>query len=243
MSAEGIQALVLTPNRGLAQETRKVIVALGDYMNIECYACIGGTNIREDMAKLKSEVVHIVVGTPGRVLDMIHRGALRIDSIRIFCVDEVDELLSRGFEEQLYDSKFGTFCFVLSMSKHLSSVFRLLPQHTQVVLLTATILPEVSAVTKKFMRDPVHMVVKSDPENPKGVKQFYIDVGKEERKFETLCDLDKFINIPRAVIFCNTKHKVDWLADKLRDIHVTVTSMVRSARRSPFRPSGSPSRP
>ena len=71
-------------------------------MSIECHACVGGTNVREDMAKLQ-EGVHVVVGTPGRVFDMINRRAFRTDSIKIFCLDEADEMLSRGFKDQIYE--------------------------------------------------------------------------------------------------------------------------------------------
>ena len=105
MSIKGTQALILAPTRELAQQIQKVVIALGDYMNIECHACVGGTNVREDMAKLQ-EGVQVVVGTPGRVFDMINRRALRTDHIKIFCLDEADEMLSRGFKDQIYEGKF-----------------------------------------------------------------------------------------------------------------------------------------
>lgn len=82
-------------------------------MHAECHACIGGTNVREDMRKL-DQGVHIVVGTPGRVYDMISRRALRASSIKLFVLDEADEMLSRGFKEQIHD------------------VFKLLPHEVQV---------------------------------------------------------------------------------------------------------------
>ncbi len=106
MSIKGTQALILAPTRELAQQIQKVVIALGDYMNIECHACVGGTNVREDMAKLQ-EGVHVVVGTPGRVYDMINRRALRTDTIKIFCLDEADEMLSRGFKDQIYEGKWA----------------------------------------------------------------------------------------------------------------------------------------
>jgi len=102
MSVKGTQALILAPTRELAQQIQKVVIALGDYMNIECHACVGGTNVREDMAKLQ-EGVHVVVGTPGRVYDMINRRAFKTDHIKLFCLDEADEMLSRGFKDQIYE--------------------------------------------------------------------------------------------------------------------------------------------
>ena len=205
-NVKGTQALILAPTRELAQQIQKVVVALGDYMNIECHACVGGTNVREDMAKLQ-EGVHVVVGTPGRVYDMINRRALRADTIKLFCLDEADEMLSRGFKDQIYE------------------VFQLLPQDTQVVLLSATMPADVLEVTKKFMRDPVRILVKRDELTLEGIKQFYIAVEKEEWKLDTLCDLYETVTITQAVIFCNTRRKVDWLTEKMRTANFTVSSM------------------
>lgn len=208
MSIKGCQALILAPTRELAQQIQKVVIALGDYMNIECHACVGGTNVREDMAKLQ-EGVHVVVGTPGRVYDMINRRALRTDTIKIFCLDEADEMLSRGFKDQIYE------------------LFQLLPQDTQVVLLSATMPADVLEVTKKFMRDPVRILVKRDELTLEGIKQFYIAVEKEEWKLDTLCDLYETVTITQAVIFCNTRRKVDWLTEKMHGREFTVSAMVR----------------
>jgi translation initiation factor 4A len=206
MSVKGTQALILAPTRELAQQIQKVVVALGDYMNIECHACVGGTNVREDMAKLQ-EGAHVVVGTPGRVFDMINRRALKTDHIKIFCLDEADEMLSRGFKDQIYE------------------VFQLLPQDTQVVLLSATMPADVLEVTKKFMRDPVRILVKRDELTLEGIKQFYIAVEKEEWKLDTLCDLYETVTITQAVIFCNTRRKVDWLTEKMHSREFTVSAM------------------
>jgi len=206
MSIKGTQALILAPTRELAQQIQKVVVALGDYMNIECHACVGGTNVREDMAKLQ-EGVQVVVGTPGRVFDMINRRALKTDTIKIFCLDEADEMLSRGFKDQIYE------------------VFQLLPQDTQVVLLSATMPADVLEVTKKFMRDPVRILVKRDELTLEGIKQFYIAVEKEEWKLDTLCDLYETVTITQAVIFCNTRRKVDWLTEKMHSREFTVSAM------------------
>ena len=206
MSIKGTQALILAPTRELAQQIQKVVIALGDYMNIECHACVGGTAVREDMAKLQ-EGVHVVVGTPGRVFDMINRRALRTDNIKLFCLDEADEMLSRGFKDQIYE------------------VFQLLPQDTQVVLLSATMPADVLEVTKKFMRDPVRILVKRDELTLEGIKQFYIAVEKEEWKLDTLCDLYETVTITQAVIFCNTRRKVDWLTEKMHSREFTVSAM------------------
>ncbi|TPX56876.1 hypothetical protein PhCBS80983_g04226 [Powellomyces hirtus] len=206
MTKKECQALILAPTRELAQQIQKVLIALGEYMEIECHACIGGTNVREDMRKLDAGV-HVVVGTPGRVFDMINRGALKTDSMKMFVLDEADEMLSRGFKDQIYD------------------VFQLLPPATQVVLLSATMPAEVLEVTKRFMRDPVRILVKRDELTLEGIKQFYVAVEKEEWKLDTLCDLYETVTITQAVIFCNTRRKVDWLTEKMHGRQFTVSAM------------------
>ena len=104
-------------------------------------------------------------------------------------------------------------------------MFQLLPQDTQVVLLSATMPEDVLAVTKKFMRDPVRILVKRDELTLEGIKQFYIGVEKEEWKFETLTDLYETVTITQAVIFCNTRRKVDWLTEQLHSQEFTVSAM------------------
>ncbi|KAJ8310706.1 hypothetical protein KUTeg_012571 [Tegillarca granosa] len=198
------QALVLAPTRELAQQ--KVVIALGDYMGANCHACIGGTNVREDMSKLQAGQ-HIVVGTPGRVHDMISRRALNPRSIRLFVLDEADEMLSRGFKDQIYD------------------VFKFMPPDIQVILLSATMPVEVLEVTKRFMRDPIRILVKKEELTLEGIRQFYIQVEREEWKLDTLCDLYETLTITQAVIFCNTRRKVDWLTDKMLSRDFTVSAM------------------
>eukprot|EP00004_Rigifila_ramosa_P018421 TRINITY_DN4582_c0_g1_i1.p1 TRINITY_DN4582_c0_g1~~TRINITY_DN4582_c0_g1_i1.p1 ORF type:complete len:412 (+),score=112.26 TRINITY_DN4582_c0_g1_i1:35-1237(+) len=200
------QALVLAPTRELAIQIQKVVSALGDYMGARCHACVGGTNVRADMDKLQ-EGVHIVVGTPGRVYDMINRRALRVDNLKMFVLDEADEMLSRGFKDQIYD------------------VFKFLPAKVQVVLLSATMPTEVLEVTQKFMRDPIRILVKKDELTLEGIRQFYVAVDKEEWKFDTLCDLYATLKIAQAVIFCNTRRKVDDLTQKMKSKEFTISAM------------------
>merc|ERR1712002_1036068 len=161
-SIKDCQALILAPTRELAQQIQKVVMALGDYMGAQCHACIGGTSVREDVRKLEvgQGGVHVVVGTPGRVYDMINRRALDPRSIKIFILDEADEMLSRGFKDQIYD------------------VFRYMNEQIQVILLSATMPADVLEVTKKFMRNPVRILVKKEQLTLEGIKQFYIGVEK-----------------------------------------------------------------
>jgi len=199
------QALILAPTRELAQQIQKVVLALGDYLGVKCHSCIGGTKVRDDIAKLQAGV-HVVVGTPGRVYDMICRNVLKPDTIKIFILDEADEMLSRGFKDQMYD------------------IFTTLPKTVQVGLFSATMPPDALDITKRFMNNPIRILVKRDELTLEGIKQFYISVEREDWKFETLCDLYDTLNITQAVIFCNTRRKVDWLTDKMRQKEFTVSS-------------------
>ncbi|CAF1197085.1 unnamed protein product [Didymodactylos carnosus] len=136
------QALILGPTRELAQAIQTVVLALGDYMNVTCHACVGGTNVRDHIKRLE-QGVQIVVGTPGRVLDMINRQALRSKHIKILVLDEADEILSQGFKEQICD------------------IFTTIPENIQVILVSATLPSEVLDVTTKFMNDPIKIVIKN----------------------------------------------------------------------------------
>ncbi|KAJ4485553.1 ATP-dependent RNA helicase eIF4A [Lentinula aciculospora] len=203
---KGTQAIILAPTRELALQTHKVVVALGDYMDVTSLACVGGTNIRDDMATLRSGV-QIVVATPGRLLDMIKRGAIQPDHAKILCLDEADEMLSQGFKDQIYE------------------VFQLLPGDMQVLLFSATMPSEVLEVTNKFMRDPIRILVKKDELTLEGIKQFYIAIEKEEWKLDTLCDIYDTISVSQSVIFCNARRKVDWLTEKMEEREFTVSAI------------------
>lgn len=205
-SVRECQALILAPTRELAQQIQKVVIALGDFMGAMCHACIGGTNVREDMRKLEMGV-HVLVGTPGRVYDMISRRALKTNTIKIFVLDEADEMLSRGFKEQIHD------------------VFKNLSSEVQVILLSATMPADVLDVTSCFMRSPIRILVKKEELTLEGIKQFFVFVEREEWKLDTLCDLYETLSITQAVIFCNTRRKVDWLTDNMHNRDFTVSAM------------------
>jgi len=200
------QALILAPTRELAQQIQKVARALGDFLNVSSHACVGGTLVRDDI-KILRDGVQIVVGTPGRVYDMIKRQELSLAQVKIFVLDEADEMLSRGFKDQIYD------------------VFQHLPPSVQVCLFSATMPEDILEISQRFMRTPVRILVKKDELTLEGIKQFYIAVEREDWKLETLCDLYETLTITQAIIYCNTRRKVDWLTDKMGQRDFTVSSM------------------
>lgn len=200
------QALILAPTRELALQIQNVITHIGLYLNVTVHASIGGTSISDDIEAFKSGV-QIVVGTPGRVFDMIERRFFKTNKVKMFILDEADEMLSSGFKEQIYN------------------IFRLLPETTQVVLLSATMPQDVLEVTTKFMNNPVRILVKKDELTLEGIKQFYINVEEEDFKFDCLCDLYDSISVTQAVIFCNTRQKVETLTTQLKGQNFTVSSI------------------
>ncbi|KAF5375274.1 hypothetical protein D9758_000081 [Tetrapyrgos nigripes] len=211
------QAIILAPTRELAVQINRVVTALGDYLDdITSLALVGGTNIREQMAQLASARqqggvgIQIVVATPGRLIDMIKRGALKVDNLRVLCMDEADDMLSKGFKDQIYE------------------IFQLIPpnQDLQVALFSATMPSEVLELSTKFMRDPVtRILVKKDELTLEGIRQFYVAVEKEEWKLDTLCDLYDTISVAQSVIFVNSRRKVDWLMAKMEEREFTVSAM------------------
>jgi len=206
MSEPQCQVLVLAPTRELAQQIHKVMKSLGTYLEVTTRACVGGTAVREDIQQLANGV-QIVVGTPGRVNDMISRGALRLKALKLFCLDEADEMLSRGFKEQIYDC------------------FQYLPSEVQVALFSATMPNEILQLTERFMRNPVRILVKKEELTLDGIKQYYVAVEKEDYKLATLYDLYESLTITQAIIYCNTRRKVMWLTDKMKQHDFTVSAM------------------
>ncbi|CAR22131.1 ATP-dependent RNA helicase FAL1 [Lachancea thermotolerans] len=203
-----LQSLVLSPTRELAKQISQVVGNLGDYMNISAHACTGGKAMQTDTKKL-THGCHVVSGTPGRVLDMIKRRILNTRHLKMLILDEADELLSEtlGFKQQIYD------------------IFAKLPKSVQVVVVSATMSKDILEITKKFMSDPVKILVKRDEISLEGIKQYHVNVDREEWKFDTLCDLYDSLTITQCVIFCNTKKVVDWLSSKLLQANFAVASM------------------
>lgn len=206
-TSRNVQVLILSPTRELAEQTQRIVQALGDFLNVKSLACIGGKSLGHNLKELEKGSVQVVSGTPGRVFDLIRRNGLSTANLKAMILDEADEMLNRGFKEQIYD------------------IYRFLPPSTQVVLMSATLPKSVLDITKKFMNDLVRILVKRDELTLEGIKQFFIAVEKEEWKFDTLCDLYDTLTITQAVIFCNTRSKVDWLADKMKEKHFTVSAM------------------
>jgi len=198
------QALVLVPTRELATQVASVIRALGEYLNVKVHESIGGTHLSRDYANLPTH--HVIVATPGRIEDMIRRGAMPVKDLKVIILDEADEMLSKGFSEQI------------------QKIFRSLPKAAQVGVFSATLPPEVLKITEEILHNPVKIIVKREELTLAGIRQYYIDVGLEEYKLDTLCDLYETISVNQSVIFCNSRRKVEWLASQLQSRNFPVVA-------------------
>lgn len=149
----------------------------------------------------------MVVGTPGRVKDMMKKNFLKTDYLRIFVLDEADELLNKGFKVQIQE------------------IFKFLPGDIQIALFSATMPQDILKLSKHFMRDPVRILVKQEELTLDGIKQYYVPLEKEEWKIEVLMNLYMNLEINQAIIYCNTTKKVDELTKQLKDKEFTVSSI------------------
>jgi translation initiation factor 4A len=192
------QILVLAPNRELAIQINNVMLSLSHYMGIKTALIMGGTKLDENFRLLDSGA-QVIIGTPGRVFDMIKRFALRTDELKSFILDEADEMLSRGFKEQIYE------------------IFQFIPKSSQVCLFSATMPINALELTEKFMNDPVRILVKKDELTLEGIKQYFLGLEQESWKIATLCDLYEKLSISQSIIFANSRRKVDYIREQLQN--------------------------
>jgi translation initiation factor 4A len=191
------QVLVLAPTRELAQQIESVACALGGFMGVKLYCTTGGTPIRDDIRALERGA-QFIVGTPGRIWDLMHRNALSRNSIRVLIFDEADQMLEDRFKEQVMS--------ILQLG---------FPKTTQVALFSATMPEEVVQVADTLLRDPVRILIPPEEVTLDGIKQYYVDLPKEDWKFDALCDIYKQLNVNQALIYCNKRARAEWLADKM----------------------------
>ena len=196
-SLEETQALILAPTRELALQIGKVITALSSYMGIVVQSCVGGirTKVRHDRDQPIN--AQIVVGTPGRIYHYIRNGALDTDKMKVVVLDEADKMLARDFSEQI------------------SNIIRSVPKNAQIVLFSATMPDEMLDITRKFMNNPLKVLLKRDELTLDGIKQFYVSVGKDEHKFNLICSMFETISVTQCIIYCNRSNKVELLTNEL----------------------------
>lgn len=218
----GVQGLILEPTRELAVQVAEHISRLGKYEAFNVLPIYGGDPIRNQIYALKRGV-HIVVGTPGRVIDHLERGTLCLKSVKIVVLDEADRMLDMGFIDDIK--------YILSK----------VPTNRQTSLFSATIDQSVMSICNRYMKNPEKILVSKDEIALTQINQYYMVVNPRN-KFEVLCNILDENHIDRAIIFCRTRTGTGLLADKLialgydaRSIHGGLTQSQRDLVTSTFR--------
>lgn len=194
---ESTQCIIVSPTKELAIQTNKVCTELSQYMNINQKLVIGGTPIDEDIEYFRYKTPQIVIGSSGRIYDMIMRGLLCTKSVTTIVLDEADEMLSRGFVDQMYN------------------IFNELNQDVQIILFSATFPTELNELTGRIMRDPIKIMVENSKLSLDGISQYNLNIELDKYKFSTLCDIFNGISMNQTIIYCNNIKRVNILYDKL----------------------------
>ncbi len=192
-----IQALILCPTRELAVQVSEEIGKLSRYLRkVKTEAIYGGDSIERQIRSLRKGV-HIVVGTPGRVMDHMERGTLDLSQVKMIVLDEADEMLDMGFREDI------------------ESILDEMPVERQTILFSATMSKPIMAITKRFQTDPVLIKVVRNELTNQNIEQVYFEV-KPQAKVEVMTRLIDTHNIKSLLVFCNTKRKVDEIVEDLQ---------------------------
>ncbi len=192
------QAMILSPTRELSRQTFEVIKNLSSLIKqLRVMLLIGGTSTDDNASELKNNPPHIIVGCTGRIHDMIRRQYINAKALKLIVLDEADEMLSSGFKEQVYN------------------IFQHLNNNIQVALFSATLPAELSALTDKFMRDPVKILVKSEMLTLEGISQFKVQIDDDRQKYATLKDLYNHISMSQCIIYCNSVKRVQDLYEAM----------------------------
>jgi len=196
-SLKDTQVLVLVPTRELSQQIEKVAQSIGQHLPISCYSATGGTPLRDDIRAIERGA-QFIVGTPGRIFDLLRRNIIRRSSIRVLIMDEADQMLEDRFKEQV-------MC-ILGLG---------FPQQTRVALFSATMPKEVVDVANEILQKPVQILIPPEEVTLEGIKQYYVDVENDEWKYDALADIYGNLTINQAIIYCNKRQRAEWLAEKM----------------------------
>jgi superfamily II DNA/RNA helicase len=197
MDVQAPQVLILCPTRELSQQTERVIRSIGSFMNLKVLSATGGNKLHQDIRTLQAGV-HAVVGTPGRVFDLIRRGELHVEQMKYIILDEADQMLEELFSEQIraiLDSPF--------------------PPSTKLALFSATMPQHVLDIAETYLTNPVRILLPPEEVTLDGIKQYFVPLEREEWKLSVLLDLYQNLTVNQALIYVNKRHKAEWLAKQL----------------------------
>ena len=193
------QVMVLAPTHELANQIAGVYSALGQHIpNFTARAFMGGTNVRDDIQAINDCVPMVAVGCPGRIAELIRKRALLTDYVKTFVIDEADEMLSQGFQEQV------------------KNIFQYLPETVQATIFSSTMNRDVMDISSRFMINPVKIVMEADKLSLDGIGQYYVAVRDDGDKYDLLMELLSKLSISQCIIYCNSIGRVKQLYDAMQ---------------------------
>ncbi len=225
---DSCQVIIVSPTREIADQTTIVIGKLSQYLNINIMGVWGGKKLdHREVGKAQ-----VIIGTPGRIYDMISRGVINMKTLELFILDEADQMLNVGFKEQIIE----IFKFVRQADAETGETA------VQIAIYSATMPIQILSLTDRFMTDPIKILVKQENLTLEGISQFYINLDMEDHKIGVLSELFAEISVGQTVIFCNDKRKVSWLHATLTEegypvskIHGDITQTERNGIMQEFR--------
>lgn len=192
------QALILTPTREFAQTVKRYLLEIGQYLDLGCYACIGGVLSKEDKMIIEKGC-QIIVGTPLRIYNLISGNYLNTGYLKVFVLDDADEIFSRGFKD------------------HIQDLLKLLPRNLQFCIFSETISADIEVLTSEFMTDPIKIIVSKKEPSLEGITQYYIPIEVEELKFSYFSYLYESMNITQVLIYVNSIKQVETLSKQISE--------------------------
>jgi len=204
------QAIVLAHTMELAQQIEHVFTNIGSYIDLRLALAVKSISVRENInlclgTNNDGLLPHVIIGTPGRVLDMITKKIIDMNTIRVLVLDEADELLSEGFIKQI------------------KQIIGSINTTTQIGLFSATMDINFMKLTEKFLRNPINILINKENLTLDGIVQYNIECERNEYKFDTLCDLYSLISTSQTIIYCNHHQSVEVLTKKLQEQNFKVS--------------------
>ena len=225
VTSDTTQVLILAPTHELVKQIHNVICSIGTMMEgLRVKLLVGGTSVSEDSHELRNNVPHVIVGSVGRVSDMIRRRNIQTKNIKLFVLDEADEMLSGGFINNIRDM-FITF-----------------GEDIQTAIFSATLPSEIIELTDRFMKTPMRITMEAEKLNLEGIQQFFVALSNDHEKYATLMDLFSKLTINQTIVYANSVNRVIDLYDAMKKdgcavccIHSNMTTQERQQSLQAFR--------
>ena len=205
-----IQAIVIGHTMELAQQIEHVFKNIGKYVDLRLGMAVKSIPVRENIDNFlgrntDGQLPHVVIGTPGRILDMINKRVIEMATVKVLVLDEADELLSEGFASQI------------------RQIVGQISGETQIGLFSATMSDSFFKITSNFMRNPINILIEKENLTLDGIKQYNVNCEKNDYKFDTLCDLYSLFSTSQTIIYCNHQQSVETLTKKMQDQNFKVS--------------------